>query len=79
MESEITVSGQLGITDTQDPIEEPELPRTSGDQTIYTVHQQGILPDTGELQTSGSVLFIGLLCLIVVLIFRIRSTSKSLA
>ena len=53
MESEITVSGQLGLTGTPRPSEEPELPRTSGEQTIYTVHQKSMLPDTGELQVAG--------------------------
>ena len=77
MESEIAISAQLGILDTQEPTEKPRLPITSGDQTLYTVHQQSILPDTGELQEVGSTLFIGLLCLIVILIFRRYQNSKS--
>ncbi|MFZ2667800.1 MAG: hypothetical protein WAX40_05710 [Lactococcus raffinolactis] len=79
MASEITVSGQLGLTGTPRPSEEPELPRTSGEQTIYTVHQKSMLPDTGELQVAGVLYFIVLLCLIVILIFKIRSKCKSLA
>lgn len=79
--SEITVSGQLGMTDKKEPTEEPKLPTTSRDQPRYTVHQKSqpapskLLPTTGELQRVGGVM-LGLLCLILVLMFISKPKTK---
>ncbi|GAX46496.1 hypothetical protein [Pseudolactococcus reticulitermitis] len=77
MESELTVSGQLGMVD---PVTPPDLPKTSAPR--YTVQQKsvaaptGLLPSTGELQAAGGLMLIGLVCLILVLMIR-RTQPKS--
>jgi LPXTG-motif cell wall-anchored protein len=81
MTNEISVSGQLGIEDSKVPIEKPERPRTSGEEPQYVIRQQSVLPrtrllpSTGDLQAGGVML--GLLCLILLLVLRVRTRQKS--
>lgn len=76
MESELTVSGQLGIPEDKNPIEVPKPSKPSGEPPhYYVVEQQHVLPHTGEFQHVGYFM-IGLLLLIVILMFGLCHKSK---
>lgn len=80
-ESQIAVSGELGIKDKPVPVEVPKLPKTN-EPPRYTVRQQSILQPTGLLPSTGELggvgyLMIGLFCLVFLLLLRtLRSNSK---
>ena len=79
MRNEIAVSGQLGMAEEKVPVEGSKSDQTIEERTSYTTQQQSMLPDTGELQDVGCIMLIGLLCLIVILIFKTFEKSKQAA